>query len=432
MNLLYANDRRGEHAPSFYAATATPPDPAPPLRGQISADLCIIGGGYTGLSAALFAAEAGLDVVLVDAQRLGWGASGRNGGHLGSGFNMGQRALEKRLGSVRAHELWAMAQEAKALTRALIAEHAPDAAYQPGILSAEWQARDVAGAHDEAKYLRDSYGYEALECLDREACTAQVGSSAYHGGVLDHGAGHLHPLRYAFGLARTAIAKGVRVFEQSPVHRIEQGTPATVRCELGEVRAEHVIIATNGYGTALGTGVSAHVMPINNFILATEPLVDAAILPERIAVADSKFVVNYFRKSHDNRLIFGGGENYSYRFPKDIAAKVRAPLAQVYPQLRDVQVDYAWGGTLAITMSRLPHLCRPAPNILSASGYSGHGVALAGFAGKLMAQAVCGQAQGFSTLEALPTPRFPGAGLVRHPLLILAMSWYALRDRLGL
>lgn len=433
MNLLYANDRRGAHAPSYYAVTANAPDAAPVLQGRISADLCIIGGGYTGLSAAIAAAEAGLDVVIVDAQRLGWGASGRNGGQLGTGFNLSQQALEARLGNNQARKLWELAQAAKALTRDQIQRYAPDAGYRPGILNAEWQSRNMDHARAELAHLHKHYGYDALEELSAEQCAAQTGTQVYQGGILDHDAGHIHPLRYAFGLARAAHALGVRVFEQSPVHQIEHGTPATVRTERGAVRAGHVIIATNGYGTGLDRGIAAHVMPINNFIVATDPLAsELSILQNDIAVADSKFVVNYFRKSDDNRLIFGGGESYGYRFPNDIATKVRGPLSQIYPQLKDVAIEYAWGGTLAITMSRLPFICRPAPNILSASGYSGHGVALSGFTGRVMAEAVCGQVDGLMTLEALPTPRFPGAGALRQPLLALAMTWYALRDRLGI
>lgn len=433
MNLLYANDARGKHAPSYYAATTTAPDLKPALRGRITADLCVVGGGYTGLTAALLAAQAGLDVVLVDAQRVGWGASGRNGGQLGSGFNMDQRALEHCLGKDSAHQLWDMALDAKELTRSLCAEHAPDAGYTPGVLEAYWQARDLPKARDYARHLHEHYGYDALDALDRDACHAATGTRAYHGGVLDRGAGHLHPLRYALGLARAAADAGVRIFEQTAVHHIEHTMPATLHCDHGQITAEHVIIATNGYGTGLSKSIASHVMPINNFVVATEPLSEhPEIMRGNIAVADSKFVVNYFRKSTDNRLIFGGGENYSYRFPKDIAAKVRPAMTQVYPQLASVKIDYAWGGTLAITTSRLPHLCRPAPNILSASGYSGHGLALAGFAGRLMALAVTGQTAGFASLEALPTGRFPGAGALRHPLLVLAMSWYALRDRIGL
>jgi gamma-glutamylputrescine oxidase len=218
------------------------------------------------------------------------------------------------------------------------------------------------------------------------------------------------------------------------VHHIAKGDPAVIQTESGRVRARHVILAANGYLGGLDRNVAARVMPINNFIVATEPLGARAqeVLTRDVAVADTRFVVNYFRLSHDKRLLFGGGESYGYRFPDDIRALVSKPMLTVFPHLRDVTLDYAWGGTLAITMKRMPYLTRPAANMLSASGYSGHGVGTAVHAGQLMAQAIRGQAEGFDTLASVPVTAFPGGPMMRNPLLVLAMSWYALRDRLGL
>jgi gamma-glutamylputrescine oxidase len=244
----------------------------------------------------------------------------------------------------------------------------------------------------------------------------------------------VHPLAFAFGLARAARDAGVIFHEGTRVTGIEHGRRVTVRAEGGKVTAEHVILACNGYLSGLAPDVTARVMPINNFIIATEPLGAAAaqVLTRDVAVADCRFVVNYFRLSHDGRLLFGGGESYGYRFPRDIAAVVRKPMSVVFPHLKDVRVDYAWGGTLAITMKRFPYLARLAPNVLSASGYSGHGVGTATHAGYLMARAIEGEDDGFETMRCIPTPAFPGGGALRTPLLVLAMSWYALRDRLGL
>ncbi|MFA5538446.1 MAG: FAD-binding oxidoreductase, partial [Gemmobacter sp.] len=196
--------------------------------------------------------------------------------------------------------------------------------------------------------------------------------------------------------------------------------------------AGHVVLACNGYLGGLEPQVAARVMPINNFIIATEPLGGRAteILSEPVAVADTRFVVNYWRLSEDGRLLFGGGESYGYRFP-DIVRTVRRPMLQVYPQLADARIDHAWGGTLAITMNRLPCFARPHPNVLSASGYSGHGVAMATMAGKVLAEAVAGRAGRFDLMAGLPAARFPGGGALRWPLLVLAMTWYSLRDRLG-
>ncbi|MGR3502932.1 NAD(P)/FAD-dependent oxidoreductase [Pseudaestuariivita sp.] len=430
-DLLTANDAPGAYPASYYAATAETLAPFAPLRGGARADVCVVGGGYTGLSAALHLAQAGLSVVLLDAQRVGFGASGRNGGQLGTGWRKDQQWIEARLGLETAKELWTMAEEAKALTKALVAEHAPEAQYKPGVAYTCWKAADVPDEHAYAEHMARSYGYHRIVPLDRAACRDLVHSDAYHGGILDWGAGHIHPLRYALGLARACVAAGVRICETSTVKRITQGGEVRVETDAGHVTADHVILATNGYD-ALHRQVKARVMPINNFIGATEPLDDPArVLAQDIAVADSKFVVNYFRLS-EGRLLFGGGESYGYRFPRDLGRVVRKPMLEVFPQLRDVAFTHVWGGTLAITAQRLPHFARLAPNVLSAGGFSGHGVALASFAGKVMAEAVTGTAARFDVLERLPTTPFPGGGALRSPLLALAMTWFALRDRMGL
>ena len=433
MNLLHANDRAGEYPASWYAATADALPEFPPLRGKERADVVVVGAGYTGLSAALHLAEAGMDVALIEAQRVGFGASGRNGGQLGSGQRMDQQGLERLMGDSDAAKLWELAEDAKGLVKSLIARHDIDCYLAPGIAEACFSASEVAHEHAYADHLAERYGYEHLTKLDKDAMHALCPSPAYHGGVLDMGAAHLHPLRYALGLARAAQAAGVRIYERSEVTGIDEGARATLHTAQGQISADHVILACNGYLGGLNGKVASRVMPINNFIAATEPLgVDAArVLTQDVAIADTKFVVNYFRLSHDNRLLFGGGESYGYRFPADIPALVRKPMSQIFPHLSDVKIDYAWGGTLAITIKRMPYLARVAPNILSASGYSGHGVGSATHAGKLMADAVAGEAAGFDTMARVPAIPFPGGPALRTPLLILAMTWYSLRDRLG-
>ena len=392
-----------------------------------------MGGGYTGLSAALHLAEAGRDVVLIDAQRVGFGASGRNGGQLGSGQRVDQDGLEKMLGAEPAKRLWQMGEEAKDLVKSLIKQHKIDCHLKPGVAHTASNEADLRHLHAYADHLRTQYGYEQIETLDHAALQSVCPSPDYVGGTLDMGAAHLHPLNYALGLACAAAAAGVRMYETSPAHHIETGAKTTVQTDAGRVEADHVILACNGYLGGLNRKVAARVMPINNFIAATEPLGDRIkdVLPRDVAVADSRFVVNYFRLSHDGRLLFGGGESYGYKFPTDIAAKVRKPMSAIFPQLRDVKIDYAWGGTLGITMKRLPYVARVAPNVLSASGYSGHGVGTATHAGMLMARAVQGDADGFDTMASIPTRPFPGGGTLRNPLLVLAMTWYSLRDRLG-
>ncbi|SES31746.1 gamma-glutamylputrescine oxidase [Tranquillimonas rosea] len=434
MGLLDANGSLGTHADSWYAATATAPEPSAPLRGAHRADVCVIGGGYTGLSAALHMAEAGRDVVLLEAHRVGWGASGRNGGQIGSGQRQDQAWLEARMGRDDARALWRLSEEAKHLLVALIARHRIDAAWRPGLISAERFPSGVAAAHRIAERMARDYGYHRLQPLDRDALRAIVRTDAFAGGLLDHGAGHLHPLRLAFGLARAATAAGVHMFETSRATAVSDDAPHRVETTEGHIIADQVILATNGYHDGLDRRLAPRVMPINNFVAVTEPLGPRAteVLTQDVGVADDRFVVNYWRLTEDRRLLFGGGESYRDRFPADIAGLVRRKMAGIYPQLRDIPLTHAWGGTLGITASRMPHLARLAPTMLTSGGYSGHGVAMACLGGQLAARALQGQSDGFDLMARVPTPGFPGSDALRPALLTLAMTWFGLRDRLGL
>jgi len=429
MDLLHTNDRAGEYPASYYVATAQALPPFAPAKGALTCDVCVVGGGYSGLSAALHLAQAGYDVILLDAQRVGFGASGRNGGQVGTGQRIGQDTLEGMVGKDQARALWDLSLDSVALVRDLIADHGMDCGWSSGIIEADHRAKDVAHSHEYADKLRTEYEYDHIRAVGRDEMRALVGSPAYYGGTLDIGGGHIHPLRYAFGLARAAQAAGVRIFERSKVTAVSDDAKVTTQDAV--IHAKFVVLGCNGYLGALDDGVAQRVMPINNFIAATEPLDDPrSIIRDNHAVADSKFVINYFRLSEDNRLLFGGGESYGYKFPRDIAATVRKPMAEIFPQLKDIKIDYAWGGTLGITMNRMPHFARISDRVLSVSGYSGHGVAMATLAGKLAAQAVGGQAEKFDLFSTVPTPRFPGGPRLRTPLLVLAMLWYSLRDRL--
>lgn len=431
MNPLYRNDKAGEFPDSWYAATVNAPPLRPELRGAAQADVCVIGAGFTGLTAALRAAQKGLSVIVLDAHRAGFGASGRNGGQVGSGYNQSQSWLAQKLGDGPARALWDLSEEAKSDLRALAS---PDARYTPGVAHGAYSAAEAAAEHADADYLSRTYGYDQITPLDKSSMQSIVQTPLYHGGILDMGAGHIHPLRYALGLAAAAEEAGVQIYEMSEVHHIAKGDPATVRTGRGHVSANHVIIAGNGYLPGIERKVAAKVMPINSFIGATEPLGEraASVLSRDIAVADSKFVVNYYRLSEDNRLLFGGRESYGIGFPSDIETALHARMINLFPQLAGVRFDHVWGGTLGITMSRLPAIQRISDNILSAAGFSGHGVALSGFAGKLIAEAVAGQAGRFDVMSTLPTPSFPGGAAFRAPLLTVAMTWYAMRDRLGI
>jgi gamma-glutamylputrescine oxidase len=326
-----------------------------------------------------------------------------------------------------------MGEDAKALVRELVARHAIACDLAPGIVYAAHKPGYAPQYQAYAEKLVRDYGYAEAEPLNRSGIAALIGTEAYHGGYLDRGAAHLHPLAYALGLGRAAATAGARILEASRATRITPGDPARVVTGAGAVRARFVLLAANGYLGGLAPEVAARVMPINNYIVATEPLgaeAARALIRDNRAVADSRFVVNYFRLTPDHRLLFGGGESYGWRFPHDIAALVRPRMLAIFPQLAEARITHAWGGTLAITVNRMPAFQRLAPNMLSAAGYSGHGVALATLAGRAMAEAVRGMAARFDLLADLPQPRFPGGTALRRPLLVLAMSWYALRDGL--
>ncbi|HIP23539.1 MAG TPA: FAD-binding oxidoreductase [Rhodobacteraceae bacterium] len=433
MDLLYANDKLGQYPKSYWASVATPLAPFPPLQGEVQADICVVGAGFTGLSAALHLAGAGYKVVVLEAQRVGFGASGRNGGQVGSGQRVEQDDLEKMVGEDKARALWGLGEASKACVRGLMAKHSIACDWRDGILHAELKPKQLHHSIAYAEMLQTRYGYDDISALDSTKIRGHIGSEAYCGGTLDKGAGHLNPQKYVLGLARAAQKAGVEIYEGSKALSFSKAAKPVVSTAQGRVTADFLVLAGNGYMGGLSKKVARRVMPINNFIVATEPLGHAlakSLIRDDVAVADSKFVVNYFKRSADNRMVFGGGESYGYRFPKNIAAKAQKPMLEIFPQLAGAKIDYAWGGTLAITMNRMPNFARLAPNILSASGYSGHGVAMASLAGEILAETIQGTAERFDLFGATTPPRFPGGPALKTPLLALAMSYYALRDRI--
>jgi len=436
MSFELAQDRSdsADYPDSYYHATCNRRLDLPAFDGSRRADVCIIGGGYTGLSSALHLARRGYRVVLLEARKPGWGASGRNGGQLCSGQRRDQVALEGMLGRADARRLWELAEAAKQTARELIAEYGIDCDLKPGIAYPNHKPGYDRDSRAYVELLRAEYDYRQIEFLDAGQMAELVGSDSYYGGTLDMGAGHLHPLNYALGLAAAALDAGAEIYRDSPVNGYREGSPNRVETDRGVVEAEHLVLACNGYLGKLEPRVAGKIMPINNFIVATEPLSAAeleVINPRDVAIADSRFVVNYYRLSADKRLLFGGGENYRSNFPADIANFVRKPMLAVYPQLADKRIDYAWGGTLAVTLNRLPHFGRLGRhNTYFAQGYSGQGVALATLAGKLIAEALSGEAERFDLFGRIPTRSFPGGDLLRWPGLVLGMTYYALRDRL--
>ena len=426
MNWLHANGSLGQHPDSYYASLLPPMVQYAALRGVVTADVCVVGGGITGLSTALHAAQMGQDVIVLEAARFGWGASGRNGGQVGSGFNWDQRKLEKKLGIQIAAKLWAQAEEAKALTRSLIETYAPDADYRPGIVHAFSNTREAAGYAEHVAHMADFYD-QPLSLLSVEAMATRLGTQVFAGGVVDMGAGFCNPLAYVAGLVRACEEAGVRLYERSEVHHLRSDA---VRTGGGEVRAASVVHATNGLGSHLTRRVAARVLPINNFIAVTEPLGASAPMSDPIAVADDRFVVNYFWQTRDRRLVYGGGESYGKRYPSDIATRVRQNLARVYPELAGVRVDHAWGGTLAVTATRLPYVADLGDGVFAAGGYSGHGLALSGLAGKAIAEAICGDRTRLGLLGKLPVPALPGGRMFGGLMATGGMMWAAAMDRL--
>ena len=372
-------------------------------------------------------------MALLDAQRVGWGASGRNGGQAGSDQRSDQQTLEKLLGEDHARRLFDLGLESIATVKDLIARHTIDCQLKPGILLVDHKPGHADYSRATVEHLNTRYDYDGMTFVDRSGVREMIGTDIYHSAILDHAGAHLHPLRYALGLAKAADVLGVSIYERSRVTKVTHGNKVRIETVEGSVTADHVLLACNGYIGDLDKSVSARVMPINNFIIATEPLSDDVardLIRDDVAVADSKFVVNYWRLSDDKRLLFGGRESYGYRFADDIKSYVRKPMLAIYPQLEDARIDYGWGGTLAITRSRLPHFMRVAPNVLSASGYAGHGVSLATLAGKLASEAIVGQAERFDTMAMIPTSPFPGGKFLRWPALVAGMLWYGLRDRI--
>ena len=416
---------------SYYSAS-TPVAPSyKALKGDITTDVCIVGAGYTGLSSALHLAKRGYKVVILEAETVAFGASGRNGGHVGTGQRMEQQDIEKKFGRETALSLWNMGLEAVDTVRDLILENSIECDLKYGDVNFAHKPGYCKELEEEIEFFKNRYNFNDLEYIPRNRISEVIGSDVYYGAQWNKATLHLHPLKYALGLAKAAVDAGVTIYENSRVQSYS-GTPVIVKTGHGQVTASELILACNGYIEDLEPKINGYIMPINNFVLATEPLspeVAASIIPKDTSMADSRFVINYWKLSADNRLIFGGGENYRRGFPRDIKSFVQKYMLEVYPQLSNTQIDYGWGGTLAITLNRLPHFGRINGNIWHLQGYSGHGVPTATFAGKLVAEAISGKHERFDIMANLPTGKFPGGTLLRWPGMVAGMLYYAMRDR---
>lgn len=423
---------------SWYAATAPRHTPYPPLQGSVQADVAIVGGGLAGLSAALELAGRGRRVVLLEAREIGSGASGRNGGQVIHGLACAPGEIEAQLGLDEARRVFAMSLQAIELIRQRCARHAIDCDWRDGWLGVAVQPRKVRDLFADAQHLEQAYGY-ALRRIPRGELPGWIASPRVCAAVHDPNSGHLHPLKYTLGLARAATEAGATLHEHSPVTALVEGARVRLRTAQGEVQADQVLLAGNVYLQGLVPALEARIMPVGTYIAASEPLGAEraqALIPCGAAVCDNNWVLDYYRLSADHRLLYGGRATYSTMTPLRLAEDLRRRMQATFPQLGDVRVTHTWGGFVDVSMNRapdfgrLPATGRPA-NVYYLQGFSGHGVALTGLAGQLVAQAMAGDAERFDLFARLRHHPFPGGRWLRTPSLVLGMAWYRLRDALG-
>ncbi|GHC19881.1 NAD(P)/FAD-dependent oxidoreductase [Aidingimonas halophila] len=407
--------------------------PTSTLEGEARADVCIIGGGVTGCSTALHLAEQGYSVVLLEAGEVGFGASGRSGGQILPGLGTDISTIEKALGLERARDIWEMSREAVRLTASLIERHSIPCDLQWGYLHAAVKTRQIRELQSFRDEMERRYGYSGLHWLEGDALREHVCTGVYPGALYDSEGGHLHPLNYTLGLAKAAQRAGAHLYEHSAALHVQRGSPARVVTEQGSVTADFVVVAGNAYLGGLVPELDGRIMRAANYMIATEPLGEARaakVLPQNDALSDANFVLDYYRLSGDRRLIYGGEVSYNGREPKHLQERMETKIAHLFPVLGGARIDYRWGGDVAITLNRAPDFGRLEGNLYYAQGYSGHGMALAGLAGQLLAETIAGQAERFDVFAAMPHRRFPGGRWLRTPLLVLATNFYKLRDRL--
>ncbi|WP_136478728.1 FAD-binding oxidoreductase [Pseudomonas sp. DG56-2] len=422
------------HAASYYAASSQLQPEFPVLLGALSCDVCVVGGGFSGLNTAIELAERGLNVILLEARKIGWGASGRNGGQLIRGVGHGLDQFTPLLGSDGVRELKLMGLEAVDIVRQRIERHAISCDLTWGYCDLANKPKDLQGFAEDAEELRGLGYRHELRLVQPEQMHTVVGSDRYVGGLIDMGSGHLHPLNLALGEAGVAKKLGVRLFEQSTVTRIDYGSQVRVHTAQGSVLASTLVLGCNAYLNDLNTELGGKVLPAGSYIIATEPLSEELaheLLPQNMAVCDQRVALDYYRLSADRRLLFGGACHYSGRDPQDIAAYMRPKMLQVFAQLANVRIDYQWGGMIGIGANRLPQIGRLAdqPNVYFAQAYSGHGLNATHLAGKLLGEAISGQHSGrFDLFAKVPHITFPGGKHLRSPLLALGMLWHRLKE----
>lgn len=422
------------HAPSYYAATAHPSPERPALHGVANADVCVIGAGFTGLSTALHLAEQGYRVIVLEAARVGWGASGRNGGQLVNGFNRDLDGIAHRYGKAAAEGIGPLLFEGAEIIRQRVEHYAIACDLKPGNLFMAFNRKQFA-ALEQRKAIWERYGHTGLELIPRERVGEFVDTDLYCGGLLDRWGGHVHPLNLALGEAVALESLGGTIHERSPVTRIESGARPVVHTEQGRVTADFAVVCGNAYLGDTVPELASRILPASSQIIATEVLDEAlarALLPQDHCVEDMSYFLDYYRITGDRRLLFGGGTIYGGKDPDDIVAEIRPHLLRTFPRLADQRIDFAWSGNIALTFSRVPHMGRLGDTVYFAQGYSGHGVTGSHLAGRLLAEAIGGQSQRLDAFARLKHIPFPGGRLLRVPLTRLGAWYFSTREKLGL
>jgi gamma-glutamylputrescine oxidase len=429
---------------SYYAASANEQPAYPKLQGEIEADICVVGGGFAGLSAAIELADRGYKVVVLEANHIGFGASGRNGGQLIAGLACEQNVIENALGFEVARQVWGMTLEALDLVRARVKRFDIQCDLTDGFLGVSVGERKGRSLRKWFESMAQKYHYDSdATWIEPAHIRHWIDSPRYFNGYFDKNSGHLHPLNYCLGLAKGAASLGVKIFQHSPAKDIQNGDTAFLRTETGSVKAKFVVLAGNIYlpeiAPKLAPALAKRIMPVGTYIIGTEsidPKLASKLIPSNAAVCDSNFVLDYFRfsggsKAKNPRMIYGGRVSYSAMTPSNLTAKMQTRMTETFPQLKDTKVEYTWGGYVDITMNRAPDFGRVEPNVYYLQGFSGHGVALTGLAGKLVAEAIAGQAERLDLISKIKHHDFPGGKLLRRPALVLGMAWYQLRDAFG-
>ena len=423
--------RLNDHVDSYYAATAHAARTHPRLSETVECDVCVVGGGIAGCSSALHLAQRGYRVVLLEDKRIGWGASGRSGAQALPGFACGQDKLTGLIGPEAARALWDVSVEGLALMRRLIAEHRIDCDWIDGQMQVALKPRHCQELQTLRTQLERDYAYRSLRWYERRELASLLETDRYLGGLYDANSGHLHPLNYTLGLAAATERAGARIFEDTRALRFDNGGGVRVHTRQGAVRCRHLVLCGNASLDGTAPALARKIIGVATYIVATESLgAERArrLITNNMAVTDMNWVLDYFRRSADHRLLFGGRVSYSGLDPANTARLTRARMLRVFPQLAGTKIEYSWDGYLDITLNRAPHFGRLAPEVYFLQGFSGHGIALTGMAGKLIAEAVAGTAERFDVFARIPHRDFPGGPLLRRPALVLAMLYYRLRD----